>query len=154
MRRECQAETFIEAPAVAIWAVVSDVTRVGAWSGECRGCRWADGFTAPTTGARFRGNNRRSWLRWTRLNEMIVADEPRELVWRTIASGPYPDSVEWHLNLQPESGGTRVSESFKVLRIPRLMELLLWVAMPPHRDRTADIERDLGRLKALIENSR
>jgi hypothetical protein len=36
---------------------------------------------------------------------------------------------------------------------PRLMEWLLWVAVPAHRDRTPDLERDLERLKQLAEKS-
>jgi len=152
MRRMCAAETVIDAPAEAIWAVVCDVTRVGEWSGKCRGCSWVGEAGAAVPGARFRGANRRSWLRWTRLNEIIAADEPRQLIWRTIASGPYPDSVEWQIDLVSCNGGTLVRESFTVLAMPRLMEWLLWVAVPAHRDRTSDLESDLGRLKALVEN--
>lgn len=154
MRRMCTAETVIDAPAEAAWAIVSDVTRVGEWSGECRGCTWAGAERAPVPGARFRGANRRSWLRWTRLNEIVAADKPRQLVWRTIPSGPYPDSVQWQIDLAAENGRTRVRESFTVLTMPRLMEWLLWVAVPGHRDRTSDLESDLGRLKSLVENSR
>ena len=153
MRRTCAAETVIDAAAEAIWAVVADVTRVGEWSAECRGCSWAGGSGAPVPGARFRGANRRGWLRWTRLNEIITADEPRRLNWRTIPSGPYPDSVEWQIDIVPDNGTTRVRESFTVLTMPRLMEWLAWIAVPAHRDRTPDLECDLERLKSLVESS-
>jgi hypothetical protein len=62
MQRMCAAETVIDAPAEAIWAVVCDVTRVGEWSGECRGCSWVGEVGTATPGSRFRGANRRSWL--------------------------------------------------------------------------------------------
>jgi hypothetical protein len=153
MKRTCSAETVIDAPAEAIWAVVCDVTRVGEWSGECRGCSWVGGARAPIPGARFRGANRRSWLRWTRLNEIITVNEPFQLHWRTIPSGPYPDSVEWQIDLARENGSTRVRESFTVLAMPRLMEWLLWLVVPAHRDRTHDLESDLKRLKSLAENA-
>jgi hypothetical protein len=130
---------------------VSEVA--GLLEAECRGCTWAGDPAAPVLGARFRGANRRSWLRWTRLNEIIAAEEPGRLIWRTIPSGPYPDSVQWQIDLVPEGGRTRVRESFAVLVMPRLMEWLLWMAVPAHRDRTSDLERDLGRLKHLVENS-
>jgi len=154
MKRTCSAETVIDAPAEAIWAVVCDVTRVGEWSGECRGCSWVGAVSAPIPGARFRGANRRSWLRWTRLNEIITVTEPVQLNWRTIPSGPYPDSVEWQIDLARENGSTRVRESFTVLTMPRLMEWLLWAVVPAHRDRTHDLESDLKRLKSLAEQSR
>ncbi len=133
--------------------MVADVTRVGEWSGECRGCAWAGEPDAAVPGARFHGANRRSWLRWTRLNEITAAEEPDRLIWRTIPSGPYPDSVEWQIDLIPDNGRTRVRESFTVLVMPRLMEWLLWVAVPGHRDRTSELESDLERLKHLVEKS-
>jgi len=153
MRRECEASVTVAAPAEAVWAVVSDVPRLGEWSGECRACVWVGEDEAPVPGARFRGRNRRSGFRWTRLNEVVLVDEPHELVWRTVPSGPYLDSVEWSLSLAKDAGTTRVSESFQVLSMPRLMEGLLWLAAPGHRDRTTDLVEDLARLKALVESA-
>ena len=34
-------------------AVVSDVTRIGEWSGECRSCVWVGDVHDPVVGARF-----------------------------------------------------------------------------------------------------
>lgn len=78
---------------------------------------------------------------------------PDTLVWRTIARLPYPDSVEWRFVLDDDGASTRVSESLEVLNMPRLMEWLLWLALPAHRDRTADLVDDLGRLKVVVESS-
>jgi uncharacterized protein YndB with AHSA1/START domain len=153
MRRACESSVTIASPPEAVWAVVSDVTRVGEWSGECRGCDWVGDADAAVPGARFRGRNRRGGFRWTRLNEVVLLDEPHELVWRTVPSGPYPDSVEWRLHLREVPGGTLVNESFTVLKMPRIMETLLWIAAPWHRDRTADLADDLERLKAVVERS-
>lgn len=152
MRRNCEASVTITAPAEAVWAVVSDVTRVGEWSGECKGCAWVDGANGPAPGARFRGRNRRGGVRWTRRNEMTVVERPRTLVWRTVARLPYLDSTEWRVSLDEDGGGTQVTEVFQVLRMARLMEWLLWLAMPAHRDRTADLAQDLARLKVLVES--
>jgi hypothetical protein len=74
------------------------------------------------------------------------------LVWRTVARFPYLDSVEWRVSLDEVGAGTRVSESFEVLKLPRLMEWFIWVAMPAHRDRTADLAEDLARLKVVVES--
>lgn len=35
VRRDCEARITIEAPVEDVWNVISDVTRVGEWSGEC-----------------------------------------------------------------------------------------------------------------------
>ncbi len=152
MRRNCEAEVTVASSPEAVWAVISDVTRVGEWSGECRGCAWVDGADAPKPGARFRGRNRRGGFRWTRLNEVVLADRPHTLVWRTVPRAPYFDSSEWRVSLVEDGPGTRVSESFQVLILPRLMERLLWLAMPAHRDRTADLADDLARLKGVVES--
>jgi uncharacterized protein YndB with AHSA1/START domain len=152
MRRKCEASVVVAASPDAVWTVISDVTRVGEWSGECRGCVWESGAAAPAPGARFRGRNRRGGFRWTRVNEVTLVHRPHTLVWRTIARRPYPDSVEWRVVLDDEGASTRVSESFEVLNMPRLMEWFLWLALPAHRDRTADLVEDLGRLKVVVES--
>jgi hypothetical protein len=152
VRRNCEANITVAASPEAVWAVIADVTRVGEWSGECRGCVWVDGADAPEPGARFRGRNRRGGLRWSRLSEVVLAERPRAFVWRTVARLPYLDSSEWRVSLAEDGTGTRVSQSFHVLTIPRPMERLIWLVMPAHRDRTADLAEDLVRLKAVVES--
>lgn len=154
MRHTCEAEVLIERPAEAVWAVVADVTRVGEWSGECRGCRFEEDAVEPVAGARFRCRNRRGGLRWSRLNEVVVADPSRELVWRTVPSGPYPDSVEWRLTLRAEGAATRVTESYRIVHIPKLMEWLISAFFRPHRDRTNDLREDLERLRRVLVDAR
>lgn len=151
MRRSCEASIVIGAPIDAVWNVISDVTRVGEWSGECQGCAWLGGAASPVPGARFRGRNRRGSVRWTRLNEVIRAERPDTFVWRTVPRFPYLDSVEWQIRLSDDGSATQVTEAFDILRLSRAMEGLLDVFMPAHRDRSADLAGDLGRLKSLIE---
>ena len=152
MRRSCQASVRVDARIDRVWELVSDVTRVGEWSGECRGCAWEGGADEPVRGARFRGRNRRGGFRWTRLNEVTDVEPPRRLVWRTLARFPYPDSVEWGLSLVETSSGTEVTESFQVLKVPKAMDWLVGIAMPAHRDRSSDLAEDLGRMKDLLES--
>jgi hypothetical protein len=151
MRRSCEASAVIEAPIDAVWNVVSDVTRVGEWSGECQGCVWVGGASSPVPGAQFRGRNRRGLMRWTRLNQVTRADPPHTFVWRTVAHFPYLDSSEWQLSLAEEGSATRVTEAFQILRLSKAMEGLLNIVMPAHRDRSADLAADLNRLKSLVE---
>jgi uncharacterized protein YndB with AHSA1/START domain len=151
MRHTCTAEVVVDRRPEAVWAVVADVTRVGEWSGECRGCRWEGDARGAVAGARFRGRNRRGGLRWTRVNEIVVADEPSVLAWRTVPGGPYPDSVEWRITMVAEGTSTRVTESYRIMHIPRIMEWAISVFFPPHRDRTGDLERDLQRLREVVQ---
>jgi len=153
VRRSCTASIEISAPPADVWAVAADVTRVGEWSGECRGCEWADGATGAAVGARFRGHNRRLALRWTRTNQIFVADEPHRLVWRTMPSGIYTDSVEWEVRLEENGSSTTAHLSYSVVKLAKAVELLIDVFFPPHRDRTGDLADDLGRLKRLVETT-
>ncbi|MGH9046709.1 MAG: SRPBCC family protein [Acidimicrobiales bacterium] len=151
MLRECEASVEISASPEAVWSFVSDVTRVGEWSGECRACIWMGEPASAQPGARFKGRNRRGVIRWTRLNEVVRADAPNELVWRTVPGGPYLDSVEWRLSIGGNATCSKVSESFRIVKMPDLMRWLIPLALPAHRDRSDDLAADLGRLKLLVE---
>ena len=60
MRRDCEARITIEAPVEDVWNVISDVTRVGEWSGECRRCEWVGDSAKLARSAISRGQS--SWL--------------------------------------------------------------------------------------------
>jgi uncharacterized protein YndB with AHSA1/START domain len=119
VRRECEASVVVTAPSEAVWEVVSDPSRVGEWSCECRGCAWVEKAHSSVPGAHFSGHNRCGRIRWTRLNEVVRADEPKELIWRTMRRWPLPDSVEWRFGFSDEGTGTRVDESFLCRAYPR-----------------------------------
>jgi uncharacterized protein YndB with AHSA1/START domain len=151
MRRSAEASTVIGAPIDAVWRVVSDVTRTGEWSGECQGCAWVGEAQQPVPGAQFRGRNRRGSVRWTRINEVLLAEAPHIFTWRTVARFPYLDSTEWQLRLAEEGSSTRVTEAFEIVRLAKAMEKVLDVVMPAHRDRSGDLTADLDRLRSLVE---
>jgi uncharacterized protein YndB with AHSA1/START domain len=151
VRRDCEARITIEAPVEDVWNVISDVTRVGEWSGECRRCEWVGDSAKLAQGARFRGGNRRGWMRWARLNEVDVADAPNELVWHTVFDATHRDSTEWRLSLLSTPDGTELTQSFRILRLSRPMEAFLGLVQPAHRDRSNDLADDLARLKTVVE---
>ena len=45
----------VAAPPRKVWALISDITRVRDWGGECVHAEWIDGADGPVAGARFRG---------------------------------------------------------------------------------------------------
>jgi hemerythrin-like domain-containing protein len=143
----------VEAEIDAVWAVVRDVTRVGAWSHECVGAEWLGGSRAPVPGARFRGRNRAGLFRWGRVCEIISAD-PYELVWRTVPTAMYPDSSEWRITLDTIDGGTRISQQFHVVRAPKVLSVVYALLVPGHRDRTTALREDLQRLGTVARQAR
>ncbi|MGZ4693357.1 MAG: hemerythrin domain-containing protein [Acidimicrobiales bacterium] len=130
-----------------VWDVVRDPTRVGEWSHECLDGEWVGDATEARPGARFRGRNKQGLLRWGRLCEVVRA-EPYELVWRTVPTRLYPDSTEWSLRLAPVDEGTRIEQTFRVVKGTKL-EVVYATIIPAHRDRTDALKQDLERIGAL-----
>jgi hypothetical protein len=144
--RQGRAETTTDASPAAVYRLVSDVTRVGEWSHECYGAEWADGATTAVPGARFRGRNTTGRSRWTRVNEVLVADAPHEFAFRTVSSMLYPDSTIWRFTIEPRGAGAHVVQTFEVVKINPLAERLFYLLVPQHRDRSAALASDLARL--------
>jgi len=59
-----EVSMHMDATPEEVWALVSDVTRMGSWSPETTACRWVGGASGPSVGARFRGTNKRGPLLW------------------------------------------------------------------------------------------
>jgi hypothetical protein len=146
LKESVRVETVVEASPEDVWAVAGDPTRVGEWSHECREVEWCDGATSSVPGARFRGRNRLGRLGWTRVNEVVTADAPRELAWRTVPSRLYPDSTLWRITIEPVAGGTRITQSYEILHINPVFGRLMWLLIPKHRDRTEALAQDVRTL--------
>lgn len=147
--RTGQVGIVVNAPIDAVWNVVTDVTRVGDWSHECRRVEWLDGATNAAPGARFRGTNKAGPWTWSRINEVLVVDEPRTFEWRTVPTRRFPDSSEWRIELEPVAGGTRITQSFQVVRTPPVLATLYAIVVPTHRDRSTGLTDDLRRIGEL-----
>jgi hypothetical protein len=67
----------IAADAHVVWSMLSDLPRMGKYSPENLGGRWAGGTPGPAVGARFRGVNRNGARRWETKVRVIACDPPR-----------------------------------------------------------------------------
>jgi hypothetical protein len=140
-------ETEVAASPDAVWAVLTDVTRVGEWSHETRGARWLDGDRA-AVGATFRGANKAGAIRWSRVCTITDLVEPSKLAY--ITDGKlFGDSARWVFELVPVPGGTRIIQTHQVVSLPRWLELIVFVFVPAHRGRLDALSADLERLGAL-----
>jgi polyketide cyclase/dehydrase/lipid transport protein len=147
--RTGRVDTVVDAPIDAVWAVASDVTRVGEWSHECRRVEWLAGATRATPGARFRGTNRAGPWTWSRTNEVLAADEPRTFAWRTVPTRLFPDSSIWRLELEPVEEGTRITQSYEVVHAPAVLARVYALVVPSHCGRERGLTDDLRRLGQL-----
>ena len=95
----------------AVYALVSDVTRIGEWSPETTSCRWLGGASGAAVGARFAGSNRHGWRRWTTVCTVTAADPGRRFAF-DVAFGPVPVAT-WAYAIAPDGGtACTVTESW------------------------------------------
>ena len=150
-----EASVHVDAPPEKVYELVSDVTRMGEWSPECRKCEWIDGATGPAVGARFKGSNKNGIFRWSTKPKVVAADEGREFAFATELRGK--DLTKWTYRFEPDGAGTKVTESFEMLEDqPGFLDFVEKYFMRI-KDRRADLIEDmkatLGRIKAAVEGS-
>ena len=98
---------FVACPPEALYDLVSDVTRTGEWSPICKACWWDEG-AGPEPGAWFTGRNETPTRTWETRSQVVTADRGREFSWMVGAG-----VVRWSYTLEPEDGGTRLTESWE-----------------------------------------
>jgi hypothetical protein len=98
-----------------VYAIISDVTRVGELSPVCQSGAWVDAAQAGTEGAWFTGHNVIGELSWDTHCKVVAAQPDREFAW--INHGPAGDRelVLWGYTFEPDGAGTKVTESWQVL---------------------------------------
>ena len=122
-----------------LYALVSDVTKMGEWSPVCRGCWWDEG-DGPRVGAWFTGRNELPERTWETRCQVVAADPGREFAWE-VNNG----WVRWGYTFEPE--GER-HPAHRVLGIPARRRRRL----PRAFRRQADAEIDRRREAAESRN--
>ena len=110
-----EVSTVVAASPESVYALVADVTRMPEFSPEVVSCRWLDGATAPSVGARFQAVNvAEAGRSWKNRPVVTAAERGREFAFaRTEA---FAGTVAWRYRFEPVEGGTRVVESYEVQR--------------------------------------
>ena len=155
-RRQDSVSMEIAAPPQRVYELISDITRMGEWSPECRSCTWVKGATGPAVGARFRARNKgRRGPSWFNTPVVTAAEPAREFAFNR--SGPGIGSYTWRYVLEPTTTGTRVTESYEADRpVPKPMSRFteFWTGT---KDRDADLHEGmkttLQRIKAAAESA-
>src|SRR6266542_3736313 len=134
---EGQATIHINAPPEKVYAMITDVTRMGEWSPETYKCEWIEGASGPAVGARFKGSNKRGIVRWSTKPTVKVADPGKEF-------------TRWTYRVAPKDGGTELTESFESLRYTLFFKI---VSPPKMRTRQLQegVEKSVERIKHVAE---
>lgn len=94
-----------------VYALVSDITRMGEWSPVCKACWWEDGG-GPEVGAWFVGRNITPERTWETRSQVVAADAGREFAWEV--NGGW---VRWGFTMAAadDQAGTRLTQSWVFL---------------------------------------
>ena len=148
---EDSEQIVINASPERLYPMVADLCRMGEWSPECQAVEWKGGAAGPAEGARFVGHNRggpRGLMRWSRSGRVLTADAGREFAFATEEGGH--ESTVWRYRFEPVPGGTRVTESYDVKRIP-VWARILDVPTNRHRELLEGMRHTLQHLKSAAE---
>lgn len=146
-----EARTHIEASPETVYAMVSDLPRMGEWSPENRGGEWLDGATGPAVGAKFKGHNKRKGG-WSTKVTVTAAEPGKELAFET-GKG----ETRWRYRFESSGGGVDVVESFEIVKVPgaiarSLTKVATGVPWEGREDdMQAGMEETLRRLKSAAE---
>ena len=141
----------IDADPRRVWELISDITRMGAYSPEVFEAEWLDGATGPAVGARYRGHvkrNERGPTYWTVCE--ITECVPGEVFEFAVVMRDTPTNT-WRYEFAAADGGTDVTESF---RLPDNLLTKVWRPLGgflrENRNRR-DMLRTLEAVKAVAE---
>jgi hypothetical protein len=93
-----------------LYEMVSDLPRMGEWSPENTGGRWAGGTRTAKVGATFRGHNRAGWRRWRTVVTVTDADPGRRFAF-DVHFAAVPIST-WEYTFAEADGGCLVTEEW------------------------------------------
>ncbi len=152
MAERLEVSRDIAASPEAVYAAISDVTRMGEWSQECYSCEWHDGFDGPAIGAIFDGHNRNGENEWTTQGKVIQADPGRAFTFECSMFDFHFST--WSYEIEPTATGCRVTEWSDDLRPESVLEMAN--KMSGVEDRTErnrqTMSGTLERLAAALEN--
>lgn len=141
----------IAASPEAVYAAISDVTRMGEWSQECHSCEWHEGFDRPDVGATFDGHNRHGEHEWTSQGKVIEAEPGRAFAFECSMMDFHFST--WGYRIERTDTGCRVTEWSEDLRPESTLEFskqLSGVEDRTERNRQT-MSATLERLAAAVE---
>jgi uncharacterized protein YndB with AHSA1/START domain len=120
MDKTIEVSRHIAASPEQVYAAISDVTRMGEWSEECRACTWHEGFDSPVVGATFDGDNEYGEHRWTTQGKIIEAEPGRAFAFECSMMDFHYST--WGYRIEPTGSGCQVTEWNQDLRPESAME--------------------------------
>lgn len=142
------ASVEVAASPDAVWAVVSDVTRMPEWSPELRRL-FVIGSKEPRVGMNLVGINRRKFVAWPTTSKVVRFEPGRAVAWKTRESG-----ATWTYELERTASGTRITGRRDLPGFTlgtTLMAPVIGGAEGHDRELADGIRSTLERIKATVE---
>ncbi len=144
------ASIVIDAEPDEVFALVTDLERMGEWSPESGAVRWIDGAVTAAVGARFAGDNEvrlgpLSLKSWTTESEVTVFDPPATFEFE--AAG----YTTWRFDLAEADRGTRLTESFAYPPYTGIQSVTYGLCGLRERLILRGVEQTLAGIKAAAE---
>jgi hypothetical protein len=134
-----------------IYALITDLPRMGEWSPENIGGKWLGGASGAAVGAKFKGANRHGSKSWSTTVTITEADPGKAFAF-AVSVGPI-SVAEWRYDLASNGESTTVTETWTDRRNPILS--LLGGVVTGVRDRAdytrTSINTTLAALKVAAE---
>jgi len=152
MTPDIEVSRDIAASPSAVFAALTDITRMGEWSSENHHNEWNDGFDHAVVGATYTGHNRHGDKEWTTESE-IVELVPDERFFFDCNSRGFV-FAKWGYAIEPTESGCRVTEYAQDLRPPEALERSASISGVADRaaHNRAGMEATLERLAATLES--
>ncbi len=100
----------IKAPVEKVWAMITDLTRMGEWSPENKGGEWVKGATRAAVGASFKGKNGNGKKNWSTSVKVNALEAERKFSFGLMVFGK--KWCDWVYELEPTAEGCRVTHSW------------------------------------------
>ena len=146
-----EVSLWVDAPVEEVWALVSDVTRIGEFSPETFEAKWTRGSTGPEVGASFAGHGKRNGVGPTYWSPCQVTRCVENELFEFAVGTDAVTVNNWGYRLAPQRGGTLVTEYFRLE--PHLPMRLYWLTFGLLRGRTnkRGMRTTLERMKEVLE---
>jgi hypothetical protein len=157
MSSDAEVSVHVDAPADAVYRLVSDLTRMGEFSPECTRVVWRRGATGPAVGAKFRGYNKKGVIRWFTDGKVVAAEPGRAFAFDVTSFGL--GVARWGYRIEPDADGSgcTITETWDDHRTTPGFKTVTGLVLGV-RDRgahnTAGMEATLQQIKAAAEAER
>jgi len=108
MTFEIEVTREIAASPEAVFAAITDVTRMGEWSPETYSAEWNDGVDGPAADAGFTGHNRNGDAEWSTNATIVELVENERFFFDCDMNGFI--FAKWGYAIEPTDHGCRVTE--------------------------------------------